>query len=873
MTTPTEFESLEDLFHELAELPADERSLRLAELERSDPGAHARVARLLAFDDPTSEQQLVDALGVVPELGPGDRVGPYLLGERLGAGGMGVVFAAEQSEPFQREVALKLVRAGFDSRRVLARFEAERGTLARMTHPGIAQVHDAGTAPDGRPYLVMEKVDGEPITQFCDRHRSSIRERIELFRQVCQAVQHAHRKGVLHRDLKPANLLVADESGVATVKVIDFGIAKLIATEPGSEGLTRRGEVVGTPEYMSPEQTRGDDVDTRSDVYSLGVVLYELVTGGTPIASESLRSASPVEIARVVETAVTPAPAERLRGSSDEVRALASARGTEASRLRRELRSDLGQILLMALRKEPDRRYGSVEQFSLDLDHWLKGRPVVARPDSFAYRVSKVVARHTAAVVAGAVLLVGLLGASAFSTVMYLRADAARLESEAQRAATERINEFLKSMLSSIDPERARGRDVSLLREVLDEAASRIDGELGELPVVAADLAMTVGSVYRSIGDEDLAVAQLRTARATLLEAGTPDAALLATVEQLLGTLLQDRDEYEEGEDLLRSALARRLAADPHVPVDVANARRALADLLEDVGGYEEAAELYEGALAQARLAADPPAEDLAALLRGYGEYLMNHHRMDEAGALLEEALRVRREAGQAGIPLVGTLQTYGRWLRWSGSVDEAFAVTGEAEEIVRRELAPDHPMRLNVLAAMANLHQHRDEPEAAEALYREALEAQLAVHGPLHTSVATTSNNLASLLREVGRLEEAESLFADATRGYVESFGPDHYWTSISRANRAATLFRLGRFAEAEDELVEARRVRVKEGALDWQMAEVDVLLAACRVRRGRPDGQEAVLRSAIAVLRERYGDDTPRIEPGLAALAELER
>lgn len=850
MSTPSDFHRLDSLFHELVDLDGEERRVRLEALRGAEPELHALVVRLLAKDGVDVERglrEVVEPLVGDRALSAGDRLGPYRLMRQLAVGGMGVVFEAEQEAPLARRVALKLVRSGLGGDRLVERFEAERGTLARMSHPAVAQVFDAGTAPDGRPFLVMELVDGVPITRFCDERRLPPRERIRLFRQVCEAVQHAHQKGVLHRDLKPGNVLVSAPAGEPRVKVIDFGIAKLTGTH-AAPGITRRGEIVGTPEYMSPEQTRGGDVDTRSDVYSLGVVLYELLTGRVPIDRDSFGSASPVEIARVVDERAPTPPEAQLAPGTAESREVAALRRTEPAKLRRELRGDLGRILLMALRKEPERRYASVEQLSADLERYLEGRPVLARPDSLGYRVGKTIRRHRAAVAAAALLLVGLVAATAFSTWMYLDAEAARQESEAQRLAAEQINDFLKTMLSSIDPATARGRDVSLLREVLDDAAEELDREETPLPpAVAADLGLTVGRVYESIGLEDRAEERLRGALARLRGLDPPSAATLADAERALGSLLTNRDRHEEARELLRSAIARRRAQEPPDEPALAAALVALANHLEDVGGYDESERLFREAVEILRRPPDPEPDLLATALRGFGEHLMNHCRIDEAEAPLREAVAVRRAAGEEGATLVLPLATLSRWLRWSGRLDEAAVPLREAVAIARAELVEHHPLRLDALAELANLEQHRGAHAAAEALYRETIEAQRRFHGDRHTATATTVNNLGSLLLEVDRPGEAERLFGEATEAYLESLGRDHFWVSIARFNRARALFRLGRFAEAERELLDARRIRTLHEAEARQQAEVDELLTATRLARGETGDAEAVIRQGV--------------------------
>ncbi|MCB1009226.1 MAG: serine/threonine protein kinase, partial [Acidobacteria bacterium] len=574
MASPTEFRRLEALFHEIADLAADARRERLAALAADEPEVHAQLVRLLESDpevtsaafaprEPVSASGVFDA-GSVRRPEAGDRLGPYRLVRELAQGGMGVVFEAEQEAPLVRRVAVKLVRDDLAGPRILERFEAERSSVARMSHPAIAQVFDAGATPEGRPFLVMELVAGEPITAFCDRERLSTSERIRLFLAVCDAVRHAHQKGILHRDLKPGNVLVASgdigdtgDTGEPRVKVIDFGISKLVADEEAKPGLTRRGEIIGTPEYMSPEQARGEEIDTRSDVYALGVLLLELLTGRVPLADAALERASPLEIARRIESAPRLAPEALLPADRDTIEALAARRRSDPVRLRRELRGDLGLVLGKATHPEIERRYSSVEQLAADLGRYLAGHPIEARPDSVAYRARRFVARHTAGVVAAALVFATLVAATLFSTRMFLRADAARGEAETQRAAAERISAFLQEMLGSIDPQLARGRDVSLLRNVLDDAAGELEAGLEAAPAAAADIRLTIGRTYAAIGAEAEAEEQLRASLAQLKALAPPRPEKVAAAELALGSLLHNRDRIEEAEKLLRSAVAR----------------------------------------------------------------------------------------------------------------------------------------------------------------------------------------------------------------------------------------------------------------------------------------------------------------------------
>ena len=340
---------------------------------------------------------------------PGDTIGPYKLLQQIGEGGMGVVYMAEQNEPVRRKVALKIIKPGMDSKQVIARFEAEQQALALMDHPNIAKVLDAGTTDSGRPYFVMELVKGQPITEYCDQHRLTPRERLELFVPVCQAIQHAHQKGIIHRDIKPSNILVAEYDEQAVPKVIDFGVAKAI-NQPLTEKtmFTAFGQIVGTLEYMSPEQAKVNqlDIDTRTDVYSLGVLLYELLTGTTPFDKQRLRAAAWDEMLRIIREEEPPKPSTRLSDSQQSVPSISADRHTEPAKLTKLVRGELDWIVMKALEKDRARRYDTASALAADIGHYLQDEPVVACPPSAAYRFRKFARRNKVALaVAGLILL------------------------------------------------------------------------------------------------------------------------------------------------------------------------------------------------------------------------------------------------------------------------------------------------------------------------------------------------------------------------------------------------------------------------------------------------------------------------------------
>jgi len=553
--TDDRWSTIWEIFHGARELSPEERSSFVETRCAGDEALAVEVQQLLAAHESGGEEFLSSAplLQETPDPQPGDRIGPYRILERLSEGGMGVVFLAEQLHPVQRNVALKLLRAGFDSAEFLARFEMERQSLARMSHAGIARVFDAGVTDRGRPYLVMEHVPGEPILRFADRQRLSTDDRLSLFIRVCEAVQHAHRRGVIHRDLKPSNILVVLEDDRPTPKIIDFGVARAVdRSDPGGT-LTEAGRMIGTPEYMSPEQAGldGEDVDTRTDVYSLGVVLYELLAGAQPFDAGSLRRAGYDEIRRIIREETPPRPSTRLVTLGAESDRVAQSRRTDPPALARKLRGDLDWITMKALEKERDRRYGSPSEFAEDLRSYRTDLPVVARPPSLVYRAGKFVRRHKVGVSAALVVVVALVAGISFGGWGLVRALAAEKEARSEAAASLRIADFMVGLFEGSDPSRSRGREVSA-RDLLDAGIARIETELADDPEVRARMMGAMGGVYRNLGDYEQALELFRSERELLLELhGETHLDTLRSIGDIAITYWY-LERFDEAEPLLR---------------------------------------------------------------------------------------------------------------------------------------------------------------------------------------------------------------------------------------------------------------------------------------------------------------------------------
>ncbi len=638
----------------------------------------------------------------------GRTIGPFRLLQKLGEGGMGEVYEAEQSAPVRRRVALKIIKRGMDTKHVVARFETERQALALMTHGAIARVFDAGETEEGRPYFVMELVRGVPFNQYCDSARLPTRERIDLFLQACGGVQHAHQKGVIHRDLKPSNVLVTVQEGAPQVKIIDFGVAKATAQPLTEHSLfTELGQLIGTPEYMSPEQAEMNpsDIDTRTDVYALGVMLYQALCGSLPFDSRTLREAGFSEVQRLIREVDPPRPSTRVSTAGGQSGELAARRGTDTEALVKRLRGDLDWITMKALEKDRTRRYGSPAELAADLRRHLQNEPVLAAAPSTVYRMRKFAKRHKAGVAMAAVAALALVTGIAGTTVGMLRARAERDRAQQAREEMEEVVGFLVGLFKVADPGESLGETVSA-RQVLDRGAERIGTELQGRPLTRARMLETMGSVYESLGLYDVAEKQKREALQIRERELGPKTIEVAHSLDSLATLDYARANFDSAEQLSRRSLAiyRKRHAENHVEI-----ARALSDVgvaLSGKGDYEAAETHHREALAMARSLPALGDRRLEAYVRRLANVLEDRGTSAESGPLYQESLDLSRKAYGAVHPQV------------------AFALDNLA---------------LHFMA--------KGDLERAEPLFRESLAMLQKAYGEEHPEVAQTMGNLADFL------------------------------------------------------------------------------------------------------------------------------
>jgi serine/threonine protein kinase len=799
--TPDNWKRITELFGEALEREGTERQAYLDRECAGDMELRREIESLLeahkVSDGLSKNLSMEPLLAALEKI---EAIGSYRLIRKVGEGGMGQVWLAEQTSPVRRQVALKLLAPGAYNYASMQRFELERQSLAMMEHPAIAKVFDAGYAPDGRPYFVMEYVAGLLITDYCDQHKLTVAQRVELFKQVCDGVQHAHQKAIVHRDLKPSNILVTEVDGKPVPRIIDFGIAKPISLGAREDQtiFTQAGSLIGTPGFMSPEQLNPNvsDIDTRTDVYSLGVLLYTLLTGSMPFSQGDWRKKPIDEILREVREQEPPSPSTRVANSQHPTVDTAELRGTSPEQLVSALRGDLDWITLKAMEKDRERRYASPSDLAADLQRYLESRPVHARPASASYRLRKYIRRNRVGVAIGAGAL-ALLVAFAIMQSVQLR----RITRERDRA--NRITDFMTRMFELSDPSESRGNSVTV-REVLDKASKEIDTGLAAEPQLRAQMMVVMGSVYRNLGLYPQSESLLTRAYETRLRILGPNHADTIAASVKLAATLDDEGKLAEAEKLLRSAVeAQRRLLSPDNKETLLSTN-LLASTLHEHGQYAEAEKMYRQILeTQRRLfGPDDPTtltlmSNVAAVLSDSGSHSPEIEQLDR------EVLAARKRILGADHPdTLRSMCNLGIALTAQGNrTAEADQILSETLAIQRRVLGPEHPDTLGTMGALTSVYELEYRYAEEEKLCRETIDLQRRVVGPENVNTISAMANLAGVLALEERYAEAEQLSRQTLEIERRMLVPDHYLTLQTRANFLDVL-------ESERKLVEAEKL-----------------------------------------------------------------
>ncbi|HEY0458662.1 MAG TPA: serine/threonine-protein kinase [Pyrinomonadaceae bacterium] len=811
--TNEQWQQVKDIFSVVVELPPDERKSFIEEKAGGDY-LIIREVRALLDSDEGAENFIENPLVAVSQLVrdetalTGKKIGSYLIEREIGRGGMGAVYRASRAdEHFEKRVAIKLIKRGFDTDDIIRRFRHERQILAALDHPNITRLLDGGATDDGLPYLVMDYVEGLPLTRYCEDKEFSVNERLNLFLQICSAVIYAHRNLIIHRDIKPSNILVTP-GGVP--KLLDFGIAKLMALD-SPQTIERHSTQMMTPEYASPEQILGQPVTTATDIYSLGVVLYELLTRHRPFR---IKGNNALEISKAITDS---AP---LKPSSIVTQGRKTGNGHWAVSV--ELRGDLDNIILMAIRKEPDRRYSSVEQFAADINRYLRGLPVAARQDTFSYRASKFIQRNKAAVAAGAGVFAALVGGLAATK---RQAKIARR----QRDKAEEINQFLQKMLASANP-RSVGKDIKVI-EVLSIAAESLETDFPKQPEIAADLETTLGLTYLSLG------------------------------------------QLESAEKHLKSALYTRQAVFPRKSLEVARSFHNYGKLLVEQSDFTRAEALYMEALRTLRQLFGNKNAEVAEVLESLGYLTGLQARYEESLRFYEEELNLQRALlGKNHPDVARTMGKLGNVWTVLDRREIAEPLHRQSLKILRKLHGRGHP---DISSSIFNLVGtiYLEHPEEAERLCLESVAMCRKILGEEHADTIWALYNLAYVLIHRRKYAEAEFSMREALAKRGANLPDEHVVVGSSLLLLGRALIGQGKYGEAKaafEECLALRRRTLPAG--HWQLATTGSFLGECLANLGEIVAGERMMLENYEIIREKLGANHRQTLQALERLREFQ-
>ncbi len=820
---PENWQKIKAIFYPALELPEGERLYFVKEKCGDDAELFEEIKMLIA----SSEQNetfiekpafAMNELVVAKEKRDliGQEIGAYKIEKEIGRGGMGAVYLAKRADKeFEKQVAVKLIKRGFDTDEIIKRFRNERQILAGLDHTNITRLIDGGATEDGLPYLVMDYVEGEPLTKFCNFRELSIEDRLKLFLQICSAVKYAHQNLIIHRDLKPSNILVTNDG---TPKLLDFGIAKLIDEandETQNHTLTR----VMTPEYASPEQVQGKQITTSSDVYSLGVILYELLTGERPF---KVKSKNANEISKIITDSQPQKPSLVVSSKSEN-----SKFKIQNPKL---LKGDLDNIVLMAMRKEPERRYSSVEQFAEDIKRYLNGLPVIAQEDTFSYRASKFIGRNKTGVAAGIgvalSLIGGIIATSRQSKIAKRERDIARREAN----KAERINQFLQKTLSSADP-KEHGKDTTVL-EALKFAAEQIENEFTDQPEIVADLNTTIGKTYLNLGQIEKAEPHLSAALQIRREILPEISEEIAANLNDLGLLNRIKGDYSTAEPLFQNSLKilEKLYGDKHL---------LIAEVLENLG--------------------------FLFLLQG---------KHVEAIKIFERELSINTDLNGKNHP--SSARTISR-LADCFSIMSDYEVSAmlyrQAQKIIHAHYPKTHPEAIEVSAGLASTLLRTNQKEA-EDLLNEILEIKEKVFGKENSQYAWSQYNLAFLMNSQKRFDEAEKIAAEILTLRGEFINDENPIISASLQTLAIAFMGKNQAEKAEPLFRESLALREKTlDAEHWNLDTSKSVLGECLAKIGKLDEAENLLSQSYKNLKEKIGEQHEQTRNALVRIENIKK